>query len=318
MIPHAHRAAERQHGADLGCTVLSAGIEIPRYRAPPAERKRRQVDRLSVAIGGQQIAYLETPGGGQDNRPVIFVHGNSCSASTWRPVLAGSFGRRFRCLALDLPGHGHSAPAPDPSGYSLPGYVAVLAGFARALGAADAVVVGWSLGGQIALEAVPVLPDAPGFVIFGAPPLASAAQFPEAFLPNPAMRFIGSPSLSEAEAQELASSFTAPGSALDTSELVSDILATDGTARLGLGASIGEGRFADEVAIVAELRRPLAIVQGAEEQLVNLDYLRQLTIPALWRGEVQLIPGAGHAVHQEQPEQFATLLADFINDLPRP
>jgi pimeloyl-ACP methyl ester carboxylesterase len=282
-----------------------------------SEAERRQVDRQSVEVGGQRIAYLETPGGSQDGRPVIFVHGNSCSASTWRPVLTGSFGRRFRCLALDLPGHGHSGPAPDPSGYSLPGYTAVLAGFARTLGAVDAVVVGWSLGGQIVLEAAPVLPDAPGFVIFGAPPLASAAQFPEAFLPNPAMRFIGSPSLSEAEAQELASSFTAPGSALDTSELVSDILATDGAARLGLGASIGEGRFADEVAIVAELRRPLAIVQGAEEQLVNLDYLRQLTIPALWRGEVQLIPGAGHAVHQEQPEQFAALLTNFMDDLSR-
>lgn len=45
--------------------------------------------------------------------------------------------------------------------------------------------------------------------------------------------------------------------------------------------------------------------------MAALDYLRKLTIPALWRGEVQLIPGAGHAPHQEVPEQFSELLADF-------
>jgi pimeloyl-ACP methyl ester carboxylesterase len=40
-------------------------------------------------------------------------------------------------------------------------------------------------------------------------------------------------------------------------------------------------------------------------------------VPAasLWRGEVQLIAGAGHAPHQETPEQFATLLEQFISDL---
>jgi pimeloyl-ACP methyl ester carboxylesterase len=275
------------------------------------------VDQLSVEIAGRQIAYLESPGGqrGQDDRTVIFVHGNSSSARTWLPVLTGSFGRQFRCLALDLPGHGQSESARDQADYSLPGYAAVLAGFARALSAADAVIVGWSLGGQTVLEAAPALPDAAGFAIFGAPPVASAAQFPEVFLPNPAMNATGSAILSEAEAQAFAGSFTAPGSALATSEFVADILATDGAARVGLGASVGEGRFADEIAIVAGLRQPLAILQGTGEQLVSLDYLRKLTIPALWRGEVQLIPGAGHAPHQEQPQRFAALLTDFIGDL---
>ena len=275
------------------------------------------MDRLSVKIAGQQITYLESPlgGGGKDDRTVIFVHGNSSSAGTWFPVLTGSFGQRFRCLALDLPGHGQSEPARDQSDYSLPGYAAVLAGFARTLGATDAVVVGWSMGGQIAMEVAPTLPDAGGFVIFGAPPVASPAQMAEAFLPNPAAGALFTASVSESEVKSLVRSYTAPGSTLDTGEFVSDFLATDGAARTGLGSSAGEGRFADEIAIVAGLHQPLAILQGAGEQLVSLDYLRKLSIPALWRGEVQLIPGAGHAPHQEVPQQFAVLLTEFIEDL---
>jgi pimeloyl-ACP methyl ester carboxylesterase len=270
-----------------------------------------------VKIAGQQIAYLEglASQGRQGERVVILVHGNSSSARTWLPLMTGDFGQRFRCLALDLPGHGQSEPARDQAGYSLPGYAAVLAGFAQALGAPDAVVVGWSMGGQIALEAAPMLPDAGGFVIFGAPPVASPAQLAEAFLPNPAIGVLFSGHVSESEAEMAAGSLTAPGSPLDTSGLVSDILATDGAARTGMAASVGAGRFADEIAIVAALGQPLAILQGAGEQLVSLDYLRKLNIPALWRGEVQVIPDAGHALHQEAPHQLAALLTEFIDDL---
>jgi pimeloyl-ACP methyl ester carboxylesterase len=274
------------------------------------------MEQQSVEIAGQRIAYLDSGAGG--NRPaVVFVHGNSSSARTWLPVLDGRFGREFRCLALDLPGHGHSARATDQASYSLPGYAAVLAGFAKALGAADAVVVGWSLGGHIALEAAPAMPEAAGFIIFGAPPVASPAQFAEAFLPNPAMNVGFTASVTEAEATAYAATFTAPGSALPASTFVPDILATDGAARAGLLASIGEGRFADEVAIAAGLRQPLAILHGAGEQLVSLDYLRGLTIPALWRGQVQGIPGAGHAPHQEVPQRFAAVLTEFSADLGR-
>ncbi len=122
-------------------------------------------------------------------------------------------------------------------------------------------------------------------------------------------------SVGRQEARAFAASFTAPRSAQCLDEFVADILRTDGEARAALFASIGEGRFADEVAIAGTLRQPLAILQGEGEQLVNLDYLGRLTIPSLWRGRVQLIPGAGHAPHQEAPGEFADLLGQFIANL---
>jgi pimeloyl-ACP methyl ester carboxylesterase len=270
------------------------------------------LDEQQITVDGQRIAFAQSEG---TERPVILVHGNSSSSRTWGPVLAGPFGQRFRCLALDLPGHGESAKAKDPADYSLPGYAKALIGFAQATDATDAVVVGWSLGGHIALEAAPGLPAAPGFVVFGTPPVGSAEQLAEAFLPNPAMNVGFTAAVSAEEARVYAASFTAPGSPLPLDDFVADILRTDGEARAGLLASVGAGRFTDEIAIAADLQRPLAILQGEDEQLVSLDYLNKLTIPTRWRGAVQLIPAAGHALHQEAPEAFAALLGQFIADL---
>src|SRR5207245_1109455 len=48
--------------------------------------------------------------------------------------------------------------------------------------------------------------------------------------------------------------------------------------RGGVFNSIGEGRFADEVDVVARLTRPLAILHGAGDQFVSLEYLRALRV----------------------------------------
>lgn len=267
----------------------------------------------SITVAGQELAYRESVGTG---RPVVLVHGNSSASRTWDALMTSPFGERFRCLAFDLPGHGHSKPAADQDDYSLPGYAANLAGFMAATGAEDAVVVGWSLGGHIVLEAASRLPRAAGFVIFGTPPVDTPANLAEAFLPNPAMNVGFSAEVDADAARSYALSFLAPGSRFPLTDFVADILATDGAARAGLMASLGTGRFADEAAIVAGLSKPLAVLHGEGEQLVSLDYLRSVAMPTLWRGEVRLLPGVGHAPHEEAPEEFAAVLEEFIAELP--
>jgi pimeloyl-ACP methyl ester carboxylesterase len=269
------------------------------------------VTERGVRVGDQQIAYVESTGTG---RPVVLVHGNSSSSRAWDPLLTGEFGQRFRCLAVDLPGHGRSDPAP-PEVYSMPGYAGVLAGFVAETGVENAVVVGWSLGGHIAIEAAPKLLGAAGFVVFGTPPVGSPAQLAEAFLPNPAVNIGFVADVDEQAARSYAESFLAPGSSLPVDDFVADILATDGAARADLMASIEAGRFADEVDIVANLTRPIAVLHGQDEQLVNLDYLRGLTMPTLWRGAVQIIPGAGHAPQIEATDEFSGRLTEFLADL---
>jgi pimeloyl-ACP methyl ester carboxylesterase len=265
----------------------------------------------TIQLPSQTIAYYESAGTGS---PVMLIHGNSASGRVFQPQLESEFGRKHRVIAMDLPGHGDSDPAADLAAYSMPGYAKVVAETAQALGMEDAIFVGWSLGGHVVLEAHNLLPNARGFVIFGTPPLAFPPAMEEAFLPNPAMGVGFAPEVTEEQATAYANAFFAPGASVDLAPFVRDILRTDGNARAGLGASIRPDGYQDEVVIVANLSIPLAILHGAEEQLVNADYIRGLTIPTLWRNEIQLIEGAGHAPQWEQPEAFNGLLEQFIEE----
>lgn len=264
-----------------------------------------------LQLPAQTVAYYESDGRGQ---PVLLVHGNSASGLTFRHQLESDLGHTHRLVALDLPGHGDSDPAPDLSAYSLPGYAAVVAAVATALDMPNAALVGWSLGGHIVLEAHNLLPQACGFVIYGTPPLAFPPDMANAFLPNPAVNVGFTAVVTVADALAYATSFFAPGAAIDPAPFVADILRTDGQARVGLAASIRPDGYQDEVAIVAHLQRPLAILHGDGEQLVSGPYISQLSMPTLWRGRVQIIPESGHAPHWEQPAAFNNLLTAFLAD----
>ena len=139
----------------------------------------------------------------------------------------------------------------------------------------------------------------------------------EAFLPHPAMAASFTAELTEAEMDAYVAAFFKPGDADLPAIFKADIRRTDGQARSGLGSSIRPDGYRDVVEAAARLTVPLAILHGEQEQLVNAAYFRALTMPTLWRGAVQVIPGAGHAPHWEQPERFNALLQTFIQECVR-
>lgn len=247
---------------------------------------------------------------------LVLVHGNSASSKDFARQLDGTLGATHRVIAFDLPGHGASDDAADPAAtYTMPGYARVLRDIASQLGVEDAVFAGWSLGGHIVLEAAPDLPRAKGFVIFGTPPLGFPPAMEQAFLPTPAMAYTFAPDLNEEQARAYVAAAFRPGVTDLPGEMVADVLRTDGRARAQLAASIGPGGFRDEVEVVANLKQPLAVLHGADEQLVNGAYFDTLTMPTLWRGRVQVIAGAGHLPHWEQPEKFNALLEAFLDEV---
>ena len=265
---------------------------------------------LHLQLGAQMIAGFESAGRG---RPILLIHGNSSSSRIWQKQLQGPLGAKYRVVAIDLPGHGASSPPPHPEkDYSGHGYAAAIAAAARALDLAGAIVVGWSLGGHAVLNAAASLPTAAGLMIFGTPPIGSGPEGFAGFKNLSPTAFTAAPT--EAQIEEWMRTAFAPGYAPIPGFVLDDFRRTDGNARACLGAVAQSGGLADETEIVRNLTVPIAIVQGADEQIVDLGYLQRLAAPTLWRGAVQVVEGAGHSVQWEKAEAFNMLLDAFASD----
>lgn len=107
--------------------------------------------RRTVELPGARVNYVEIGEG----EPIVFVHGISGSWQNWLENIP-HFARERRVVALDLPGFGAS---PMPSWeIDIPTYGRLLHDFCEKLGIEGATVVGNSMGGFIAVEAVTAAP----------------------------------------------------------------------------------------------------------------------------------------------------------------
>jgi pimeloyl-ACP methyl ester carboxylesterase len=95
---------------------------------------------------------------------IVFLHGTRLTAAQWTSQVA-ALGDQFDCLALDLPGHGTRAA----ERFSLAGAAESVAEEIATRGGGRATVVGWSLGGYVAMELAARFPEqVSGLVLAGA------------------------------------------------------------------------------------------------------------------------------------------------------
>ncbi|CAN5590275.1 alpha/beta fold hydrolase [soil metagenome] len=113
------------------------------------------VERGPLEAGGGEATPDPTGGAGREATPIVFVHGLSGSWQNWLENIP-FFSRHRRVVALDLPGFGHS-PMP-PEEISIEYYGRVLNAFVEDLGLERPAIVGNSMGGFAAAEAVTVDP----------------------------------------------------------------------------------------------------------------------------------------------------------------
>ncbi len=262
-----------------------------------------------INIGGLKVAFYQNR---EEGIPIVFVHGNSLSALTFSQQFTALALSQYRLIAFDLPGHGNSVRSSNPENDYIPAkFIEVLVELCHALGAEDAVLVGHSLGGHMAINALPYLPKAKGVVTFGTTPLTLPLRFDLAFLPSPALGLIFKPNLTLDELSILANEFTANGN--DKPEVIFENLKqTDPMVRLEVGKALMSGQTADEVAIIKNSNIPYAVLQGAGDKLINPNYFDFIGNDFIWKQRFQTIENAGHCPQIENPAEFNRLLLHFM------
>jgi esterase len=126
--------------------LLAENAEQAGVASPPSD-----VERVEAGNGEAKISALRWGGAPR----IVFLHGGGQNAHTWDTVIVG-LGES--ALAVDLPGHGHSAWREDGD-YSPQHNAAALAPVIRDLASGADLVVGMSLGGLTAIRLAAEAPD---------------------------------------------------------------------------------------------------------------------------------------------------------------
>ena len=248
--------------------------------------------------------------------PVLFIHGNSASGEVFKKQFSSNLSKKYRLIAPDLPAHGDSDVAASTDIYSFPGYARVMAELIENLGLEKVTVVGWSLGGHIALELYLLIPDKlSGILITGTPPIALSQEgIGKGFKPVEGLHLLGhEPQFTKDEAKFFMKIGGFDVDSADAQFIVEAAMKTKGIARKSMFESIGKGVGEDETKIVANMNIPLAIVAGELDKGINNEYImNDVTYSSLWNNKVNIIKGSGHAVFWERASEFNKLLSDFL------
>jgi pimeloyl-ACP methyl ester carboxylesterase len=273
------------------------------------------LSRKTIRTAMADIAVLESSGTGM---PVLLIHGNSCCKEVFLRQLESPAATHYRMIAMDLPGHGESTDASDERAYTIPGYAETAFNVLDAMGAPNAAVLGWSLGGHIGLEMLarrPSLghPCLKGLMIIGAPPYAHGfLGMMRAFHVNLSLLLATRAKLSLMEARRFAR--TSLGAAYDPIFL--DVVRrTDVRARPALYRGMMRADGADQKQVAEQAGAPLAVLNGSEEPFARLDYLAELAYGDLWDGQCHVIEGAGHAPFLERPGAFNPIFERFLDEI---
>ncbi len=280
---------------------------------------------LSLDVQDQtlDIAFYES--GGELGAGVLLLPGNTSSANSYANVFVQPYAESHRLVAIDLPGFGRSS---DAITYDAALMRETIAEAATALDLDEGVIVGWSLGGDLALQASGQLPDVQGYFLVGTAPLGVAPDLPPPFL-LPEESYAGEAvtygfiaALTKAQIRDFVNAFfrpTFPSSQI-ANHFYRDGFRTDPDTRAAvLAAAIGaDPTFMDEVVIVRTFDKPIVLAVGDTDAFLNQDYLTALapSVPTLFKSEIHVFQDTGHAVHWERPHRFIQLLKQFIASLP--
>lgn len=241
--------------------------------------------------------------------PLVLLHGWGLSAAVWAPLRA-QLGARFALHAPDLPGHGHAAAAGD-----------TLADWADALLPAipaGSIVVGWSLGAQLALHLADhaahkvarlvLIGASPRFVQAddwpAALPVATLADFRRDFELDPATtqrRFVALQSLGDSARREVAATL---GQALT---------ASDTAHRPALASGLALLAATDQRELVRRIAQPVRLLHGSDDRLMPVAAAEWLA-DALPDARLTVFRHCGHAPFASRPADCATLIESFALD----
>ncbi len=260
---------------------------------------------------GKEI-YYEVIGEG---RPLVMLHGWAMSQRVWR--FQHGLADTCRLVIPDLAGHGCSMA---PAVFSLEELADDIVQLFHRLNLADAFLLGWSLGSQVALAAFPRIRERlAGLILVGATPRFTVADdYPYALAAtelrgmmlrlkrdfNKTMgeffrRMFTPGELSREQENRIAREIVMGGQLPQPATALAflDILA-----------------MADLRETLSSINRPVLLLHGSDDTICPPGAARFM-VSRLPHGRLMELAGAGHAPFLSRPDEFNACLRRFIEEI---
>ena len=281
---------------------------------PLDELKRRWAQPPSqfLMVDGMQV-HLRDEGPRDDPQPLVLLHGTSDSLHTWDAWTAALQPQR-RVIRFDLPGFGLTGPRPD-NDYSIQAYVAFMGALLDRLGVQRCVLVGNSLGGEVAWASALAMPQRVQRLV-----LVDASGYPLAGQDVPlAFR------LAETKSVRWLLEYVLPRGLVQTSlrnvygdptKVTPDLvdryydMALRAGNRHALGHRIDLVR-ADSSQSIKALTQPTLVLWGALDRLIPVQSGQRFARD-IAGARLVVFEGLGHLPHQEDPVQTVREVRRFL------
>lgn len=257
-----------------------------------------------VEVGGLRIAYRRAGTGA----PLVLLHGGLSDGRDWTPQLDSTLRDSFDLVAWDAPGCGGSDD--PPRGWTASDYGDWLAGFVAALGLGQPHVLGLSWGAVLALELWRGHPEVPASLV-----LASAyAGWAGSLSPEEVTRRVDGVlrdldrPLSDVAA-DWAPTLLSP--AATPAMVAAAVAGLDGVHPEGTRVMLEAFARADYRAVPPTITVPTLFLHGAADVRAPLAPVRAMhrAVPG---AQLVVLPGAGHLVNVEAPQQFDAAVRTFL------
>lgn len=260
-------------------------------------------DSIAVSFDGVRVHFDQR---GTGEPALLFVHGWANSGSVWDAQMA-HFSARHRVIAVDLPGFGKSGHGRTE--WTIEAFGEDVAAVVRELGLDRVVLIGFSLGASVVVEAAMKVPEAVIGVV-----LVDDLKDPEMTYPTEIVAFMDSVLMdlvtTPSNEKLVGGGFYRMNPEASYERVLAMLSSHRNEARIGWRETIGGYfRWLNEACIgsLEAVRAPIvSVVSDAEP--VSADGFRRHV--STYRAEV--IPNAGHLLMWDAPAEFNRLLEESI------
>ena len=275
---------------------------------------------FSMPVAGTTLAGLRSPGTG--GQRVLALHGWLDNAASFVPLAAQLPG--LELVAIDLPGHGHSAHLPPGTQYNTPGAICHVLEVADALGWDRFVLLGHSMGAGIASLTAAAAPERVERLIaiealggLRGPENETAQRLREhvrAARALPTRRLRVFPDLAAPiRARMMTNQLSEPCARLLVERGVKPVdggysWCSDQRLMLPTAMRLSEAQIDD---LLAAIECPTQVIYATPAQAYYPEPLRSERISLLRDGRLAVFPGTHH-LHLEHPQRVAEVIRTFL------